>query len=218
MSVLDRRTLIAGALALGVAPPHAALAGPPASGRLRFTVFRNGKSVGEHVVSFVVNGDSVAVTTEAAMTIKLGPVPVFKYRHHAEERWRGGRIQTLSTRTDSNGKKEAVSASRTTAGVVIEAAGSRINAPAAINPLSHWNSAILEGPLFNPQTGKLMKLTATPRGRGQVRFANGATLAAASHWALRGETEIDDYYDEAGVWMALRGILEDKSTMEYRRA
>ncbi len=213
---LDRRTLITGALALS-ACPLAALAAPPAGGRLRFIVSRNGKDVGEHLMSFAVSGDTVSVTTDASLRIKLGPVPVFRYTHHAEEKWKAGRIETLSTRTNSNGKLETVQASRTANGVAVQSNKGRIMAPAAANPLSHWNSAILDGPLFNPQTGKMLQLTAARKGREQVALASGAKVAA-SRWSLTGETMIDDWYDSAGVWVALRGLLEDKSTMEYRRA
>jgi hypothetical protein len=36
-------------------------------------------------------------------------------------------------------------------------------------------------------------------------------------WSVRGEAEIDDTYDESGVWTALRGKLKDGSMIEYRR-
>ncbi|MDO8324352.1 MAG: hypothetical protein Q7T23_15595, partial [Phenylobacterium sp.] len=60
------------------------------------------------------------------------------------------------------------------------------------------------GPLFNPQGGKILKVTVRRGG--------------ANHWAVRGEAEIDNWYDEAGVWTALKGKLEDGSRIEYRRA
>jgi hypothetical protein len=44
-----------------------------------------------------------------------------------------------------------------------------------------------------------------------------ATKVAANHWAVRGEAEIDDWYDANGQWQALRGKLDDGSMMEYRR-
>jgi len=35
--------------------------------------------------------------------------------------------------------------------------------------------------------------------------------------AIRGEAEIDDFYDEAGAWQSLTGKLDDGSKVEYRR-
>jgi len=75
---------------------------------------------------------------------------------------------------------------------------------------------VLTGPLFNPQTGKMLTMTATSQGATTAPLANGSRVSA-TQWSLRGETAIDDWYDDAGVWVALKGQLPDKSTMEYLR-
>lgn len=199
--MIDRRFLLAGGLA---AFPGLALAATPASRRLAFSVLRNGTKIGEHVMSFSGDPTSPTVTTDVRMAVKLGPVPVFRYRHHAVERWTGGRFTGLETTTDSNGKAERVSARRTETGVVIETAKGRIIGPAGVRPFTHWNPEVFAGPLFNPQEGKLLKIT--------------ARKVSATQWSVRGEAEIDDWYDEAGVWTALKGRLKDGSTLEYRRA
>lgn len=198
--MIDRRLLLAAGLA---ALPVLALAAAPASRRLTFNVLRNGTRIGEHVMSFSGDPASPTVTTEVRMAVKLGPVPVFRYRHHAVERWSGGRFAGLETTTDSNGKAERVSARRTDGGVVIETAKGRVTAPPGVRPFTHWNPEVFSGPLFNPQEGKLLKVTARRVGPRQ--------------WAVRGEAEIDDFYDEAGVWTALKGKLKDGSILEYRR-
>jgi hypothetical protein len=210
MLSIGRRTLISGALAFGAVPLRAR-AGPPASGRLGFAVSRNGKLVGQHLMTFITNGDTISVSTDADLVIKIGPVPVFRYKHHCQERWKGGRIVDLRSRTDSNGKIETVNATRTPTAVILEGNAGRITAPAAAAPLTHWNAAVLEGPLFNPQTGKMLKVSAADRGRDQLAGA------PATHWSLRGESTIDDWYDAGGVWLALKGVLNDKSIMEYKR-
>lgn len=198
--MIDRRLLLAAGLA---ALPALALAATPASRRLTFSVLRNGTKIGEHVMSFAGDPASPTVTTEVRMTVKLGPVPVFRYRHHAVERWTRGRFVSLETTTDSNGKAERVSARRTEAGVTIETAKGAITGPSGVRPFTHWNPEVFSGPLFNPQEGKLLKVT--------------ARKVSAGHWTVRGEAEIDDFYDEAGVWTALKGKLEDGSKIEYRR-
>jgi hypothetical protein len=35
---------------------------------------------------------------------------------------------------------------------------------------------------------------------------------------LRGDQQIDEWYDDNGVWGGLRGVLPNKSILEYRRA
>jgi len=211
--LVSRRALLALGLATFAAP---ALAAPPRAGRLAFAVFRNGVEVGRHRMTFQGPADAPRVLTEVEMLVKLGPVPVFRYRHTADERWADGRFASLETRTDANGKVRRVAARRTPGGVVIEAGKSRIVAPAAAAPLTHWNAEILSGPLFNPQEGKLLRISAARRGPDTIRTAEGDSLRA-TRWSLRGEAEIDNWYDEAGAWAALSGKLPDGSRMEYRR-
>lgn len=197
-SGLSRRGLVGAGLAL--ATPGLALAARP---RLDFQVFRNGARVGLHQMEFAGDAANRTITTHVAMTIKVGPVPVFRYRHEAVERWVGGRWSSLETRTVQNGKTRKVSARAMPGFVQIEGPAGLLRGPAGAAPLTHWNSAVLSGPLFNPQEGKMLKVR--------------CVQAAPGRWTIRGETEIDDDYDPAGDWLALRGKLEDGSRMEYRR-
>lgn len=213
MPVLSRR----GVLAAGALPflPLSALAATPRG--LAFAVFRNGTRVGEHVMSFRGEAASaLAVTTEVEMTVRVGPVPLYRYRHHAVERWAGDQFASLETTTTANGKAQRVVARRTPGGVKLETGKGVKTIAASAAPFTHWNAAVLTGPLFNPQEGTPMRLTATRKGAESVRLASG-TAVPATRWAIRGEAEIDDWYDASGVWAALRGKLKDGSVMEYRR-
>jgi len=212
---LSRRTLAASAL-LALACPKAVLAAAPASGALGFVVLRNGVVVGEHRMTFSGDAASPRVLTEVEMVVKLGPVPVYRYRHSAEEHWIDGRFASLMTRTNANGRARSVTARRTSARAVIDTLNGRIAAPADAAPLTHWNTAAYADPLFNPQEGKLLRITARKGGIETIRTADGARLQA-TRWSVRGEAEIDNWYDASGAWAALRGKLEDGSTMEYRR-
>jgi hypothetical protein len=197
---LGRRGLILGGAGLLLAPGLATAAAP---GKLTFAVFRNGTKVGEHQV--VIAGDDTATTatTDVAMTVKIGPVPVYKYRHRATEKWRGTQFVSVETFTEANGKKQHVLAQAGAGAVTIDGPAGLVKAAANAAPLSHWNTVAFGRPLFNQQEGKVLKVT--------------ATRMAPNHWAVRGEAEIDDWYDAAGQWQALKGKLEDGSTMEYRR-
>jgi hypothetical protein len=198
---LSRRRLLAAGLVLAAPAPAPLRAAEPR--RLAFAVLRNGAPIGEHRMTF--SGDTVA--TEVQMAVKLGPVTVYRYRHQATERWSGGRFASLDTSTDSNGRAQRVTARRAAAAVIVETShGRAVLAPDAA-PLTHWNPKVFEGPLFNPQDGKALKVTAVRKPGGR----------AAQLWSLRGDAEIDDWYDEQSVWTALRGRLKDGSTLEYRR-
>lgn len=195
----NRRQWLTGGLAL-IAAPGVATA---ATTRLAFDVFRNGAHVGRHEMAFATDGANRTVTTAVSMKVKLGPVPVFRYRHQAVERWSGPKWAGLETTTVQNGKTQKVSARPMAGLVLIDGPHGAVRAPADAAPLTHWNIAALSRPLFNPQEGKMLKVR--------------CSQVAPGHWAIRGETEIDNYYDPAGDWLALRGKLEDGSRIEYRR-
>jgi len=185
-----RSLLTAGALLTVVPTPL--LAAPPPNRRLNFQVFRNGERIGEHRMSFSGDAASPTVSTEVDMTVRLGSVPVYRYRHTAREVWVDGRFESLETVTDATAGDRKVSARRTPSGVLIRTGRKEVLAPVGTSPLTHWNPNVLTGRLFGRQV------------EGQV-------------WALRGEAEIDNWYDRSGVWTGLQGRLVDGSRIEYRR-
>jgi hypothetical protein len=196
----SRRAFLAGGLILPLAPSLVWAAGR----NLTFAVFRNGTRIGEHHVAFSGEGAALTATTDAVMTVKIGPVPVFKYHHHALEKRNDGVFASLETSTTTNGKDERVAAERTGGGIRVDCTYGKTTLSADANPMNHWNRDIFGGgPLFNPQTGKVLK----------VRTAK----VAPGHVTIRGEAEIDDYYDESGAWQSLTGKLDDGSKVEYRR-
>jgi hypothetical protein len=216
----SRRWVLAGA-GLALAMPSAALAYPAS---LAFAAVRNGKRIGEHRLSFERSGDDLIVRIRAEMAVKLGPVTAYRYLHQVEERWRAGRFERLESQTSSNGKRESVVAVRGTGGVTIWAGRNSAVGPSETLPFTHWNPQVTRTPLFNPQTGKLLKLTARDLGRSRTVTAAGASLEAR-RVAFRGDAEIDNWYaldgapgaPPGGEWAGLRGRLDDGSTMEYRR-
>jgi hypothetical protein len=88
-------------------------------------------------------------------------------------------------------------------------------APADALPLSHWNSRGLRNPLFNPQTGSILKERVTHQDGDALHLPDGRSIQATK-FTLTGETEITDWYDETGDWVALRGRLKDGSYLDYR--
>ena len=213
MNAVSRRALMAMGVVL-LAPAEGLAA--PTSRRLVFAVFRNGARIGEHRMTIVGQADGVTASSDVSLVVKVGPVPVYRYTHRAVEQWRAGRFASLETSTNGGGKIQRVSARRTAAGVMIETGKGQVTAPAGAAPLTHWNVAVLDGPLFNPQDGKMLAITARRSGREAVKLADGRSIES-TRWSLRGDTQIDNWYDEADTWAALRGKLPDGSMMEYRR-
>lgn len=216
--LLTRRAFLATGLACGLSTPAAARTGGwPATGRLAFEVWRGKQRIGRHSLEFRGDDQDFTVAIDAEMVVKLGPVPVFRYRHQATESWRGGRFAELHSTTGSNGKREAIDAVRSSEGVVIRTlAGKTLSAVPGSLPLTHWNREALLQPLFNPQTGAVVRKAVSRQDAQSVALADARTIPA-SRYTLTGDAQIVDWYDGAGVWAGLRGRAEDGSYIEYRR-
>ena len=121
-------------------------------------------------------------------------------------------VVSIETRARTNGKAEGVEARREEGAEVVN--GRRL--PAAALPLTHWNPETVRAPLFNPQTGKLMRLSASRRS--ETFTPAGGRAQPATRISLTGESVLDDWYDSSGTWLALRARAKDGSVVDYRRA
>jgi len=211
--MIARRGLLAGA-ALAAAVPGRSIATPA---DLHFNVLRNGGDIGRHNVTFGRDGDALVATVTVEIVVRLGPIPLFRYTHSVRETWRGDRFQSLESETNEDGKRFQVHAIRSEDGVVVDSLGAprTILAPETI-PLTHWNRLCMERPLFNPQDGVAVVTTVVARGEELVPLADGTTVRAA-HYSLVGKLALEDWYDTARQWTALRSIGHDGSRIEYRR-
>ncbi len=214
---LGRRGILGCGAAMALWPAAAAQAGAPATDSLNFQVSRNGSPIGTHGLAFSRRGGDLTVQIDAAFRVGFGFITFYRYHHVGVERWRDGRFESLETTTDDNGRHFQVRARRIAGGVAIEATGvpNQVVAGDAL-PLTHWAMAAMTAPLFNPETGKMLREQAQPRGAGMVRLADGRTIRATG-FTLKGEAPIEDWYDESRVWAALDAIGQDGSRITYRR-
>lgn len=220
---LQRRAFLAGGAAglalpwLGAEPALAAPSGVPADGKVAFKVMRKGAHIGEHSLRFDQDGDNLTVTTDVRITVRIGPVPVYHHSQHCVEHWKGDRFVGLESTTSSNVARETVTVRRSAEGVRIEpASGAAFVAPADALPLTHWNRFAYQGTLFDPQAGKLLKMTLVARAEDSIPEADGSMIKV-TRWSVTGDGVMDDYYDGGGVWAGLHVKVRDGSRVEYLR-
>jgi hypothetical protein len=215
---LTRRGALGTALAFAACRrAGAAAASLPPRNALAFQVCRNGSTIGTHRLDFTQSAGALTVNIDAAFRVGLGFITFYRYHHRGVEQWRDGRFQSLDTETDDNGRQFRVRAQRVGAGILIQATDLRDQiVPAEALPLTHWAVAAMSAPLFNPQTGKLLRETVKPQGRAMVTLADGSPIEATGY-ALAGEAPIHDWYDKRQVWAALDARGADGSAITYRR-
>ena len=210
-----RRAFLASGLAVAAAGPVSFAWA--AAGAVAFEVHRKGKKIGEHAIEFSRAGDALTMKARVEMSVGLGPITFFRYRHRQTERWVGDQFDVIETSTKQNGATFNLLARHTSSGVRLEGAkgGGRTLSAAAL-PLTHWRSDSLSKPLFNPQDGKMMRLSVAKRGPAPVMMADGRTITS-NRIVLAGQTSIEDWYDTNGDWAGLKAKADDGSIVEYRR-
>jgi len=207
---------MAAGLALPPMSPAWAQAPGPSKRRIAFDVWRNDQMIGAHTVDIEGDESDLKVRTHVDFLVKFGPIPVFRYTFQSHETWRGGKFSALESHTETNGRSDQIHAVSGASGVTIQTArGQPHTAPADALPLSHWNQHALRNPLFNPQTGAMLKERIARQEGEALRLSDGRSIQTTKV-TLVGDTEIIDWYDESGAWAALRGRLKDGSYLDYR--
>jgi hypothetical protein len=231
------RRQLAAAIVLVVAGASMASAANdfPYGNSLAFTVYRNGKEVGQHRVFFNTEGSRRTVTVEVDLSVKALGVTAYRYVHKAREVWNNNTLQSLEARTDDNGKKYTVRVQRRSDGLEVEREVVSQLLPAAANegggwnfpevgrevvpanmlPTSNWNfGQVGESVLLNTQYGTPSHTKITAMGREPVKTASGATVEA-TRYHYTGELRMDQWFDDRGRWVRAAFPAFDGSTIEY---
>jgi hypothetical protein len=193
------------------------LGGVPYGGKLSFKVLRKGSHIGEHNLRFDQDADGVTIHIDVHIVVKVGPLPVYRHTQTCVERWRGGQVASLDTTTTSTASKQTMTARRASDGVhITSSATADYVASLDALPLTHWNRAIYQGPVFNPENGKMLRETVVGRADDMVRLADGSSIRA-TRYSVAGDGVEDNFYDTSGVWAGLHARVEDGSYVDYLR-
>lgn len=215
---IGRRGLAAGLAAVLAVPRAAGAALPvPPGDRLAFHILRGDSEIGSHTMIFTQRGQNLVVTSDVKIVIYLGPIAVFRYVHHVIETWDGGRFIAAEATTNDDGTAHFMRARQSAEGMMIDGSISgRYVAPPGALLATHWNRAELNGPMINPQGGKLLEPVVTPEPEAPIPLADGRRIPAR-RYSLTGDTKLDLWYDRADVWSATRFVAQDGSVVLYRR-
>lgn len=188
----------------------------PAGDRLAFHIVRKGDTIGEHSVEFQRSGDDLTVSVAADIVVGIGPIAFFRYKHRATVHWKGGLVVSVDAATNDDGSPQTMTARRDESGLVVEGSkAQRYVAPPNALPGTHWNKAMLNGPFINTQDGRLMTPTVTKVGLETLPVTGGTIQA--EHYALRGDADLDTFYDATPAWVGLVFKAKDGTDIRYLR-
>jgi hypothetical protein len=157
-----------------------------------FDIIRKGERIGFHAVKVADTDDGgVRVDTRIEMQVKFGPIPVFRYEHVATEFWRDGRLQSIDSTTDNNGKPERLRVRRDGDSLIIDGTRYQGEGPGDAAPSSYWNKAIVRTKtLLDTQNGRLIDVETENLG---LTSAPGGSRAEQHR--LSGTVDLNLWYD-----------------------
>ncbi|MGJ7578715.1 DUF6134 family protein [Variovorax sp. RHLX14] len=199
------------------------------AGEWNFQVTLDDKPIGTHRFSVTAEGaDMRKVVSDAAFTVKLLGLTVYRYRHQATEQWRGDCLRALSSSTDDDGEASRVRA-------VGESDGLRVSteAPASVTPavppvqtlggcvmsFAYWNPAMRsQTQLLNAQTGRYEAVKIAEAGRGSAEsFVLRGQSVSATRWRIEGPVQpVDVWYTAQGEWVGLDSTVGGGRKLKYR--
>lgn len=183
---------------------------------IRFSVWREGKQIGSHVVQFRRDGDLVDVQVDFRARVSFLGITAYRFEYRSSSAWNGGELQTLDATVNDDGKRGEVSARRFGGEVVVDGSGGLRRVDGALFPSNHWHPGIIgQTRVLNTLTGRLDRVAITPKGRERVETAHG--YVTADRYLYSGDLhDVDVWYDAAGRWVKLRFLTEGGERIEYR--
>lgn len=174
-----------------------------------YEVLRNGKRIGTHEIRFRQEGDALRVVAETNMKVKFLFITAYKYRYVSEEVWKDGQLLSVETEVNDNGKERFSSATLNGEGYKVARTDGADVIPNSFMTTNHWNDdAPAYSRLFNTITGKINEVTFTPV---QERVGEGE-----QEFSVRGELNINTFYDPDGHWLGMVFEHKDGSEIEFR--
>lgn len=203
------------AAALTLIPPglHSAEAATPAE--WRFRVLLDGNEIGSHRFELQETLDGRVLTSEARFQVRILFFNAYRYDHLATEVWRGSCLDSLTARTDVNGRLETVRAARDGDRIEIDATSGRTEFEGCVRSFAYWNPEILEGgKLLNAQTGELVPIEVSRLGE-EVRDVRGESRTAQRFRLSGPEIAIDLWYTDGRDWVGLESSTRDGRRLTY---
>jgi hypothetical protein len=196
-------------LAMAVAAPSAG-----AGGAWDFRVLLDGREIGRHRYTLLERGDGFELRSEARFDVRLFFVSAYRYEHEAVERWQGGCLRALESRTRTNGERVSVTAANAEGVLSVHGPAGRDAHAGCVMSFAYWDPRILAArQLLNSQTGELVCVRVTAEGQ-ETLAVRGERVAVTRHRISGTGLQIDLWY--AGErWVALEALTDGGRRLRY---
>jgi uncharacterized protein DUF6134 len=175
---------------------------------VRFAVMRGHSKIGAHTVTFRDRPDGLTVHTVIDLAVRVVFITVFRYQHECEEVWASGRLLSLRSRTNEDGKHYAVAATAEPSGIrVVGPGGPLVVGSGLLTSNSLWDPLLIDQQrLIDAQYGGQIGLVVHRRGTESLVLAGTERVVADRFQILTPHYGGLLWYDATGRWV--KGSLE----------
>lgn len=196
--LLSRRSTLIGIGAALAAPTVLRAA---ESGGRRFTVLRDGDDIGHQTNRVTRRGDVIVHECEARLKVKVLGITAYRYELDYVEEWRGGDLQSMTSKCYDDGDDDFVEVKRGGGGLEINGSGYQGPCPLGVATSSYWSYDFMQRPVWiSTQTGALLNMTAANAGSAEVPGPNGPL--GAEKWSLTGGYDASVFYRDRD-WVSI---------------
>jgi hypothetical protein len=189
------------------------MASIPDGKTLTFRAYIDDTDLGTHTIRWTSQGDTITATIEIDLGARVLFLPVYSYKHRSQETWRDGHLVAISTTTNDDGDKFAVTGALKGEAFDVKATAFTGMAPLPIAPTSYWAYTSLKKPNWlNTQSGALLKAKITPKGVETVKTRAGQVKAR--RYDVTGGLDITLWYDDKNRWVKSRFVASG-NTITY---
>lgn len=186
--------------------PHRLLASLPppsqASEELVFDVLMNGSRIGQHAVTIWRESDRVFTDIEIDLKVGLGPIVFYRYEQRNRALWEGGRLIAFASTTDDDGEVFNVEGVEQADGMAVTINEADPVTVADWFPTTYWDRrTVLQNRLLATRNGAVLEVETKAIGVKRVEVKGREVRA--EKFEMRGDLDLDLWYDEAGRWVKL---------------
>ncbi|MEM6710309.1 MAG: DUF6134 family protein [Pseudomonadota bacterium] len=182
----------------------------------RFEVSVGGRALGVHAVDIQRTDHGSQVTSRTNLKYRLAFVTLFRYEHESVELWRDGCLGRLTSQTNDNGKRYAVTTQAGSNPLLLERSNptgsSERRAEPCPSTFAYWDPKLLDkGTLINAQTGDSEAVVLEDRG---IERIDGEALRHRLLKPANGEAIHLWHRESDGRWRRLASET-DRGTLLY---
>lgn len=175
LAPLGVATMIGGARSVAAATTNGGLPVPATPERLAYDVLWRGQAVGTHDVDIEPVGDRMSVRMKTAIRVRIGFITVYRYEQTCEEDWAAGRLRSLTSTTNDDGRSLTVGGQRIGDNIELRGPGGPFVAPIdALTTTSVWSAMFVQRTsVIDIGDGTLVGLVVSDRGAAPVETGGG---------------------------------------------